>query len=187
VLDENAEIPYDCYGEAVADEGEGEKLAACPVADDGNVEPASTVTLDACGLQCPGPIMKLAEGIKSINNGDRLIVKATDPGFASDVGVWCERTGNRLENMDQAAGVITVSIRKGGVHAPHDHKTSVVANDKSIVVFMEILTISRALSLPRCCFNGSKVTLSLPSGFEYLRREKWYQLKRNLLRKCLAV
>lgn len=189
VLDENAEIPYDCYGEAVADEGEGEKLAVCPVADDGNVEPASTVTLDACGLQCPGPIMKLAEGIKSINNGDRLIVKATDPGFASDVGVWCERTGNRLENMDQAAGVITVSIRKGGVHAPHDHKTSVVANDKSIVVFSGDLdkALAAMIIANGAASMGRKVTLFFTFwGLNILRRDEKVSVKKNFIEKMFG-
>ena len=43
------------------------------------------MAVDACGLQCPGPILKLKESIDAIDYGDRLEVTATDPGFYNDV------------------------------------------------------------------------------------------------------
>jgi rhodanese-related sulfurtransferase/TusA-related sulfurtransferase len=49
--------------------------------------------VDATGLQCPGPIMKLKKSIDSLAPGEQLIETATDPGFARDVASWCKMTG----------------------------------------------------------------------------------------------
>lgn len=36
------------------------------------------VTLDACGLQCPGPIRRVFEEMQKLNIGDILGIRATD-------------------------------------------------------------------------------------------------------------
>ncbi|MEG2174799.1 MAG: sulfurtransferase TusA family protein, partial [Oscillospiraceae bacterium] len=62
--------------------------------------PASSASacmrLDCSGLQCPGPLMKVFEAMKSLPNDGIMEVSASDPGFASDIGAWCRRTGNAL-------------------------------------------------------------------------------------------
>lgn len=74
---------------------------------------APTLTLDACGLQCPGPIIQLKHKIDSLQNGQSLLVKASDPGFYSDVKSWCSLTGNRLDDLKQDPdGIITALITK---------------------------------------------------------------------------
>ncbi len=37
--------------------------------------------LNACGLQCPGPIMQVKNRLDEMERGDILEVRATDPGF----------------------------------------------------------------------------------------------------------
>jgi len=49
-----------------------------------NPEVSSEFTVDACGLQCPGPILKLYKKVQEINTGDVITVKATDYGFTSE-------------------------------------------------------------------------------------------------------
>jgi len=73
----------------------------------------SEYQLDACGLQCPGPILKLYNKVKEMEDGDVVTVKATDYGFANDVGSWTKATGNTLLNLDSAGGVITARVQKG--------------------------------------------------------------------------
>lgn len=189
VLDENSEIPYDCFGEAVADDGEGEKLAICTSVENEGKEPDNTITIDATGLQCPGPIMKLAEGIKSIDTGDRLILNATDPGFASDVGVWCERTGHKLESMEQSVGVIKVSIRKStGINISHSVKTT-TDNDKSIVVFSGDLdkAIAAMIIANGAASMGRKVTLFFTFwGLNILRKDEKVSIRKSLIEKMFG-
>lgn len=48
------------------------------------------LTVDACGLQCPGPVMKLKSEMEGLKIGERLEITATDPGFVRDVGSWAK-------------------------------------------------------------------------------------------------
>ncbi|MTK69027.1 CoA-disulfide reductase [Turicibacter sanguinis] len=58
------------------------------------------VKLNACGLQCPGPIRRVFEEMNHITDGEILEVKASDPGFTKDISSWCEKTGNTLLNSE---------------------------------------------------------------------------------------
>lgn len=69
--------------------------------------------LDCCGLQCPGPIMKVNELISKLNEGDVLKVSATDMGFVADIDSWCRCTGNTLIKTERENKKNVVYIRKG--------------------------------------------------------------------------
>ncbi|HHY47046.1 MAG TPA: FAD-dependent oxidoreductase, partial [Firmicutes bacterium] len=71
------------------------------------------VKLDACGLQCPGPIMQTYNAMKDLADGDILEVHASDPGFVNDIGAWCSRTGNTLLGVDQGPREFVARILKG--------------------------------------------------------------------------
>lgn len=69
--------------------------------------------LDCCGLQCPGPIMKVNETLSEMEEEEVLQVSATDMGFSRDVGAWCRRTGNTLLKTERKEGENIVYIQKG--------------------------------------------------------------------------
>ena len=45
----------------------------------------NTIQVDACGLQCPGPILKVKENMDKMADGQELIIEASDFGFLSDI------------------------------------------------------------------------------------------------------
>ena len=69
-------------------------------------------TIDAVGLFCPEPILKLAERFKTMEAGQTLKILADDPGSLEDIPAWCRRTGNQLVSIEQADSVICAIIRK---------------------------------------------------------------------------
>ncbi|BAU28465.1 CoA-disulfide reductase [Aneurinibacillus soli] len=77
------------------------------------IEASVTLSVNACGLQCPGPIMQVYENMQNLNDGDILEVKATDPGFARDIAAWCKNTGNTLVSSEFDQNTCIVKIRKG--------------------------------------------------------------------------
>lgn len=88
----------------------GGNICDCDInfTDDGSIEEipvretGEVVKLNACGLQCPGPIMQVYKRMEEMNDGDVLEVRATDPGFASDIGVWAgKKTGNTLMSVEK--------------------------------------------------------------------------------------
>jgi CoA-disulfide reductase len=74
-----------------------------------------TVKLDACGLQCPGPIKRVFEEMEKLKEGEILEVSASDPGFKKDIASWCAKTGNTLlkGEFDNQKKTIVALIRKG--------------------------------------------------------------------------
>jgi NADPH-dependent 2,4-dienoyl-CoA reductase/sulfur reductase-like enzyme/peroxiredoxin family protein/TusA-related sulfurtransferase/rhodanese-related sulfurtransferase len=70
------------------------------------------IEVDACGLQCPGPIMRLKSEMDRAAPGSTLKVRATDPGFARDAEAWCRLTGNDLVGIDEEKGIYEATIQK---------------------------------------------------------------------------
>ena len=87
-------------------------LADAPAADVSDIR-----ILDCCGLQCPGPIMKVNEALNAMCPGEIIRVSATDMGFARDVASWCSRTGNTFLGTEKQGLEHIVSIQKGAAGA----------------------------------------------------------------------
>ena len=86
--------------------------------------PQKIQILDCSGLQCPGPIMKVNETLKQMQEGARLQVSATDMGFARDIDAWCQRTGNTLLSTERQGKENIVTIQKCSVAADSDFSES---------------------------------------------------------------
>lgn len=71
-------------------------------------------SLDTKGLKCPLPVLKAKKALKSMEEGAELTVLATDPGARRDFVHFCEASGNALVASDEADGVLSFRIRKGG-------------------------------------------------------------------------
>lgn len=152
-----------------------------------------SIRVDACGLQCPGPIMKVSTSIKEACNGDLLTIEATDPAFASDVQVWCERTGNTFISQSSDKGIFTVNIQKGteNTHVPSSNTSPVSTggNDKSMVVFSGDLdkAIATFIIANGAAAMGRKVTLFFTFwGLNILRKPERVSVKKNLIEKMFG-
>jgi len=61
-----------------------------------------TKSINACGLQCPGPILQLKQAIDDLAVGEAISITATDPGFVADAPAWCNTTGHGLISIEPA-------------------------------------------------------------------------------------
>jgi tRNA 2-thiouridine synthesizing protein A len=68
--------------------------------------------LDCTGLQCPMPVIKTAQAIKTVTVGQILELIATDPGVEPDMTAWTRRTGNELVSIRKDGDVFHVFIRR---------------------------------------------------------------------------
>ena len=91
--------------------------------------------LDCCGLQCPGPIMKVNETLKEMKPGETLKVSATDMGFARDVENWCARTGNTFISKERDGKQNIVTIQKGNNETKEKETLTSLPQGKTIIVF----------------------------------------------------
>lgn len=159
-----------------------------PKLPDGCPKSAPTITINACGLQCPGPIMKLSEAMKKAADGASIIVKASDPGFKMDSFAWCKSTGNTLVSISEENGVITACVRKGSGEAPAAPTTALPAKtgnkDRTLVVFSGDLdrALAAFIIANGAAALGGKVTMFFTFwGLNILRRENAAPVKKGFL------
>jgi NADPH-dependent 2,4-dienoyl-CoA reductase/sulfur reductase-like enzyme/peroxiredoxin family protein/rhodanese-related sulfurtransferase/TusA-related sulfurtransferase len=149
---------------------------------------AKTVKVDACGLQCPGPILRLKQEMDRLATGELLSIKASDPGFYADAPSWARSTGNTLKEISIDKGIVTAVIEKGGqlqVLAPN------CGNDKTMVVFSGDLdkTIASFIIANGALAMGRKVTMFFTFwGLNALRRpQKVSGLGKNLIEAAFGM
>ncbi|MCB5270392.1 MAG: FAD-dependent oxidoreductase [Candidatus Cloacimonetes bacterium] len=122
---------------------------------------ATIIDVDACGLQCPGPIMRLKQEMDKIQDGDVLVIAATDPGFAKDVQSWCNMTKSRLLDLKTEDKKIVATIQKCACDKKQKIMESVGIKNKTLIVFSDDL--DRALAsfviANGAAATGSKVTM----------------------------
>lgn len=122
------------------------------------------VELNACGLQCPGPIKRVFEETGKMNDGDVLKVSASDPGFSKDIKSWCEKTGNTLlkAGMNDKK-VVEAFIQKGNGESAcvREFSSNVTKDGATLVVFSGDLdkAIASFIIATGAASMGKKVTM----------------------------
>lgn len=117
------------------------------------------IQVDACGLQCPGPVLQLKKHYSELKSGERLRITATDQGFAKDVSAWCNITGAQLVDVENKAGIIHATIEKGEssgkckMISGGDNKTLIVFSDDLDKALASFVIANGAAS------TGKKVTM----------------------------
>jgi len=146
----------------------------------------SSIEIDACGMQCPGPIIKLTQSLKDLNNGEILKIKTTDPGFKKDIQAWCSSTGNTLLEITDENKIIRASVQKG-VKMSKINNTS--GSDKTLVVFSSDLdkALASFIIANGAAATGNPVTMFFTFwGLNILRKRERPRLKKGLLDKMFG-
>lgn len=147
---------------------------------------ADVIKVDASGLQCPRPIMKVASKIAELNEGSIIEVTSTDRGFKSDIGAWCKTTGNSLLDLKTEKKVITAVIRKDGKPAVIEKSSG---NGQTIVVFSNDLDKALAALI---IANGAKaagkdVTLFFTFWGLNILRKPQSRVKKGIIDKMFGL
>ena len=140
------------------------------------------IKVDACGLQCPGPIMKLKKAMDSATVGDRVEVQATDAGFPCDAGAWCKSTGNKIVEMNADGGYHTVVVEKASSHR-REVQTLTDSKNKTLIMFSDDL--DRALATfvlaNGAAATGHKVSVFFTFwGLNVIKRERKPAVKKDI-------
>jgi peroxiredoxin family protein/rhodanese-related sulfurtransferase/TusA-related sulfurtransferase len=151
------------------------------------VTSATEFSVDACGLACPGPILKLYNKIKEVNEGDIVKIEATDYGFTSDVEAWANSTGNRLLSLDTENGVIVAKIQKGLVKP--ESSSPVLGKNKTLVIFSGELdkALAGCIIANGVIASGHQASMFFTFwGLNLLRKNQLVKVKKNLIEKMFG-
>lgn len=183
---------YRTYATAMAEQGNPLKYAEpekpVEVKAPGKVEEKKSIAVDACGLQCPGPVLKLKSGMEQLQAGERLEIKVTDQGFSRDVASWAKMTGNQLVDVKEEKGIITAILEKGGGACPvAGGKPS---NNKTLIVFSDDLdkALASFVIANGAASTGRKVTMFFTFwGLNVIKKERPGAVKKDAMGKMFGM
>lgn len=148
------------------------------------------VKVDAKGLSCPGPLMKLKETLNKVSEGTLIEIEATDPGFFNDIKSYAQSKGLTLLSLEKGK-VIKATLKKEIPKEGLDSTSQTQKSDSvSIILFsndfdrvMASLIIGNgALSM------GKKVSIFCTFwGLNVLRKDYKVNVKKNLVEKMFGM
>ena len=72
----------------------------------------TTHEVDARGLNCPLPILRMRKALNGLESGEAIRLLSTDPGSVKDVESFCSQTGNELVDSEQSGTGFAFIVRK---------------------------------------------------------------------------
>lgn len=147
---------------------------------------SAPIEIDAKGLKCPGPVVKVADTVRTLKTGQSVHVQATEDAFVSDIAVWCDRTGNQLVSLEHRDGVIDAVIRKQ--ESPKTELTK-RPDGKTFVVFSGDLdkTIAAFIMANGAASMGRQVTIFFTFwGLNILRRPKKVKVRKSFVERMFG-
>ena len=70
--------------------------------------------IDASGLNCPLPLLRLKKGLMEIDSGEVVKIIATDPAAHLDIGVYSDQTGHLILDFSKNEEKQIFYIQKNG-------------------------------------------------------------------------
>jgi peroxiredoxin family protein/TusA-related sulfurtransferase/rhodanese-related sulfurtransferase len=132
-------------------------------------------TIDATGLACPGPLLKVREAIDRLPHGQCLEVRASDPGFAHDITAFCGAAGYPEPAIRKDKGIVIARIFKNpGERQFQPNRTQTTNLDTTLVVFSQEMdkALAALVIANGAAAMGGKVTLFFTFwGLNVLRRD----------------
>lgn len=126
--------------------------------DDSNMK---VIKVDACGIQCPGPILKMKQAMDELSAGEHLEIRATDAGFPRDAEAWCRSTGNRFVGKRSEGGIHVVEVEKATAPACEAVLPHTGAQNKTFILFSDDLdkTLATFVLANGAAATGKKVSI----------------------------
>jgi len=165
----------------------GAEAPATPAVAPRAVEPVRVV--DATGLQCPGPIMRLKAELAELREGQALAIDASDPAFEADVSAWCHSTGNELVAVQRWNGTSRAVVLKREAQLAARPAPAAVSKRKTIIVFSDDFDRATAsfIIANGAAAMGSEVTMFFTFwGLNVLRKPERVKVKKNLVERMFG-
>ncbi len=162
------------------------------VKEESNSAESFDMTLDACGLCCPGPLMQVKASMNELEEGQILKVTASDPGFYEDIRAWCKRTNHELENLQKTGGNITALIKKNTLNQTLNNTQIPLGtkDNKTLVVFSGDLdrAIASFIIANGAASMGRKVTMFFTFwGLNILRKPEKVKVNKGIMDRMFGM
>ncbi|GGA22848.1 FAD-dependent oxidoreductase [Paenibacillus physcomitrellae] len=158
------------------------------------------IEVDACGLSCPGPLIKVKQTMDQLQDRQIARISASDPGFYEDVQAWAGMSGNKLLKISKSnSGIIEAYIQKESEPSSDSAKAPAggsgasvnkAADGTTMVVFSGDLdkAIASFIIANGAAASGKKVTLFFTFwGLNVLRRNEKADINKSFMGKMFGM
>ena len=143
----------------------------------------SIIKVDACGIQCPGPILKLKQAMEVLAVGQQLEVRATDAGFPRDAEAWCRTTGHKFLGKRAEGGIQIVEIEKAAPQVVEATQPQTSEQGKTLILFSDDLdkTLATFVLANGAAATGKKVSIFFTFwGLNAIKKECKPKVKKDI-------
>lgn len=143
----------------------------------------SIIKVDACGIQCPGPILKLKQAMDVLAVGQQLEVRATDAGFPRDAEAWCRTTGHKFLGKRAEGGIQIVEIEKAAPQVVEATQPQTSEQGKTLILFSDDLdkTLATFVLANGAAATGKKVSIFFTFwGLNAIKKERKPKVKKDI-------
>ena len=143
----------------------------------------SIIKVDACGIQCPGPILKLKQAMDVLAVGQQLEVRATDAGFPRDAEAWCRTTGHKFLGKRAEGGIQIVEIEKATPQVVEATQPQTSEQGKTLILFSDDLdkTLATFVLANGAAATGKKVSIFFTfCGLNAIKKVRKPKVKKDI-------
>ena len=149
-----------------------------------NDESTAIIRVDACGIQCPGPILKLKKSIEILQPGQLIEVRSTDAGFPHDAASWCSSTGHKFIERRTEKGIHYVLIEKSTSKNVENVINTNEEKGKTFILFSDDLdkALATFVLANGAAATGKKLTIFFTFwGLNTIKKSHKPKVKKDLL------
>ena len=146
------------------------------------------ITVDACGLQCPGPILETYKAMEKMVPNQMLRIEASDFGFYSDISKWAEKTGNTVVDLKMEGKKVLATLKKGQekpastLSASRENATIVLFSGELDKALAAMVIANGAASM------GKKVSIFCTFwGLNALRKDQSVKVEKTLVESMFGM
>ncbi len=173
-------------------DAQGGDFSKCVCESQAPVYADDVVRVDACGLQCPGPILKMKQAAGALLPGQQLEVRSTDAAFVRDAQAWCRSTGHKFVKNKSEAGVHYVTIEKSSSNCSISKGEAVVPTGeagKTFIMFSDDLdkVLATFILANGAAATGKKVSIFFTFwGLAAIKKEYKPRVKKDIFGKMFG-
>lgn len=162
------------------------------MSEEKKMEDKNIIKIDAKGLSCPGPLMKLKEVLDKSPEDATIEIEATDPGFYRDIKSYCESKGLKLISLEKDKIIKAVIQKLEAKETPQRalKEETQKGDSVSIILFSnDFDKVTASLIIGNGALSmGKKVSIFCTFwGLNILRKDYKVDVKKNFIEKMFGM
>jgi len=148
------------------------------------------IKIDAKGLSCPGPLMKLKEALDRSSDKAIIEIEATDPGFYKDIQSYAKSKNLSLLSLERGKVIKAVLKKEKPQEKEQEMRETPKSDSVSIILFSNDLDrVLASLIIGNGALSmGKKVSIFCTFwGLNVLRKDYKVNVKKNFIEKMFGM